>query len=56
MIFEFLHKINVHVFCVYIYCKTTNFSVLIILAKLATGIKTLILIPANINTQSCGRT
>ena len=38
------------------YCKTTNFSMLLILAILANGIKTLILIPANINTQSHGRT
>ena len=39
-----------------IYCKTTNFSVLLILAILANGIKTLILIPANIYNQSRGRT
>ena len=38
-----------------IYCKTTNVSMLLILALLANGIKILILIPANINTQSCGR-
>ena len=38
------------------YCKTTNFSVLLILAILANGIKKLILIPANIYNQSCGRT
>ena len=38
------------------YCKTTNFSVLLILAILANGIKTLILIPANIYNQSRGRT
>ena len=39
-----------------IYCKTTNFSVLLILAILVNGIKTLILIPANIYNQSRGRT
>ena len=39
-----------------IYCKTTNFSVLLILVILANGIKTLILIPANIYNQSRGRT
>ena len=38
------------------YCKTTYFSVLLILAILANGIKTLILIPANIYNQSRGRT
>ena len=38
------------------YCKTTNFSVLLILAILANGIKTLILIPANNYNQSRGRT
>ena len=38
------------------YCKTTNFSVLLILAILANGIKTLILIPANIYNQSRGHT
>ena len=40
----------------YYYCKTTNFSVLLILAILANGIKALILIPANIYNQSRGRT
>ena len=39
-----------------IYCKTTNFSMLLILAILANGIKTLILIPTNINTQPRGHT
>ena len=39
-----------------VYCKTTNFSVLLILAILANGIKTLILIPANNYNQSHGRT
>ena len=38
------------------YCKTTNFSVLLILAILANGIKALILIPTNIYNQSRGRT
>ena len=38
------------------YCKTTDFSVLLILVILANGIKTLILIPANNYNQSCGRT
>ena len=42
--------------CVIVYCKTTNFSVLLILAILANGIITLILIPANIYNQSRGRT
>ena len=37
-----------------IYCKTTNFSMLLILAILANGINMLILIPANIYNQSCG--
>ena len=35
-------------FTVFIYCKTSNFNVLIILAILANGIKMLILIPTNI--------
>ena len=44
-------------YCKYrVYCKTTNFSVLLILAILVNGIKTLILIPANIYNQSRGRT
>ena len=36
------------------YHTTTNVSMLLILAILANGIKTLILIPANNYTQSCG--
>ena len=35
-------------FTVFIYCKTTNFSVLLILAILANGIRTLVLIHTNI--------
>ena len=38
------------------YSEATNFSVLLILAILANGIKMLILIPANNYTQSHGRT
>ena len=38
------------------YCKTTNVSMLLILAMLANGIKTLILIPANNYNQSRGHT